>query len=229
MPIRDAVDSSNPESSLIQNRLTVAGFAITTLIFSGTFSLNLYTNIRQLYPDFEPKDFRIAFLHIEVALTLGFIMSVLTLVCFLLSQSLREDEVQWYRSKQWWFSVGQILLYLAFSQALSSSLTEVVFGIGMGSQRLGWMIGLFALPVWWLLLFIGPISYIKRIDLSKTRYGSRLLILVYVAAVLCILAANAWAYTLIDNNGVFSFSGFFKQLMQQLIQPATWYQPWDSE
>jgi hypothetical protein len=105
-------------------------------------------------------------------------------------------------SGQWWFSVGQILLYLALSQALTSSLTEVVYGIALGTESLfgvnsvAWWVGMSALPVWWFLLFVGPIHFIRirRVSKVPTTFGPPGLIAligVYVLAVLGILVLKA--------------------------------------
>jgi hypothetical protein len=92
----------------------------------------------------------------------------------LMSQQVKDGLVCWFMSKQWWFSVGQLLLYLSLAQALSSSLTEVTFGISLNSPSLALVIGLLALPVWWILLFAAPISFIYRVGVELTLTGHRL-------------------------------------------------------
>ena len=224
MSIDDVVKRSDPDSSIIQNRLTVAGFAIAALIFSGTFTLGLHTAFRLLNEEDPEIDFRIAFLHIEMTLAVGLTLSMLTLTCLLLSQHLKDSANRWYSSRQWWFSMGQVLLFLALAQALSSTLTEVVYGIGLASQRLGFWMGLFALPVWWMLLFVAPISFIRRVRKSLSR-GSCLLQLIYILAIALVLVFNAEAYRHKKRQD-FSTRTLLANIWEQIIQPAKWYEPW---
>jgi hypothetical protein len=174
MDFEDIFNEQDTANSLIQNRLTVTGFALTILIFSASFTLSLFNSFPQSVRGYYHGDF----LHIEVSLAIGIIVSVLAIACFLMAQQAKpvpEDatpkSVWWFQTKRWWFSIGQVLLYLSLTQALSSSLTEVVYGAGQANVILGILLGLVALPVWWFLLFLGPISFIWRFRWVLTRSG----------------------------------------------------------
>jgi hypothetical protein len=117
------------------------------------------------------------------------------------------------------------LLYLSLTQALSSSLTEVVYGAGQANVILGILLGLVALPVWWFLLFLGPISFIWRFRWVLTRSGLIALITVYAVFLSVVLGLNAEAYRLYENVA-FTAGAFLKEVVIQLVQPITWHQPW---
>src|SRR3712207_132190 len=104
MDFKDVFDDFNPPNSLVQNRLTVTGFALTVLIFSGGFTLGLFNSFPQELRGIYHSDF----LHIEVSLSLGVIGSMLALACFLLAQQTKSipkdsspETVLWFLSKQW--------------------------------------------------------------------------------------------------------------------------------
>jgi hypothetical protein len=228
MDFEDVFDDINPQNSLIQNRLTVTGFALTVLIFSGGFTLGLFNSFPQELRGIYHSDF----LHIEVSLSLGVTSSVLALMCFLLAQQARaipkdspSGTVLWLLSKQWWFSVGQILLYLTLTQALSAALTEVVYGAGQSSPALGLLLGIVALPVWLFLLFLGPVSYIWRFGWILTRSGLIALTALYGMFLIVALGLNAEAYRL-HSGDPFTVLTFVVRVLYQLIQPLTWHQPW---
>jgi hypothetical protein len=230
----DSTDASL-DSRVVQSRLTVTGFALTVLIFSGSFTTALHGTFTN-----GNIEYRTEFLHVETSLALGIIASVLAIGCFLMSLQASSLGASWYSwcfSRQWWFSVGQILLYLALSQALTSSLTEVVYGIGLGTtgllgiESVAWWIGLAALPVWWFVLFLGPINFIWRIGKgSTTEFGSSGLIAligVYLLAILGILVANAEAYAIRGSGAPLHIGQLPVAILYQIFQPVTWYLPWD--
>jgi hypothetical protein len=228
MDFEDVFDDIDPQNSLIQNRLTVTGFALMVLIFSGGFTLGLFNSFPQELRGIYHSDF----LHIEVSLSLGVICSVLALMCFLLAQQARaipkdspSGTVLWLLSKQWWFAVGQILLYLTLTQALSAALTEVVYGAGRSSSTLGLLLGVVAMPVWLFLLFLGPISFLWRFSWILTRSGLIALAALYGIFLIVVLGLNAEAYRL-HSDDPFTVCTFLLRVLNQLIQPLTWHQPW---
>jgi hypothetical protein len=230
-----STEAANLDSTVVQSRLTITGFALTVLIFSGSFTTALYGTFRN-----PAIDYRIAFLAVEMSLALGIIASVLAIASFLMSlqmTSSRPSWFSWFFSGQWWFSVGQILLYLALSQALTSSLSEVVYGIQLGTieplqgpQSVAWWVGVAALPAWWFLLFFGPIDFIRRISKNPTTFhspGLVALIVVYVLAVLGVLIASAEAYSIRGSGGFqLEVSEFPRAILHQIFQPVTWYGKW---
>jgi hypothetical protein len=84
---------------------------------------------------------------------------------------------------------------------------------------------LVALPVWWFLLFLGPISFILRFRRVLTRSGLFALITVYAVFLSVVLGLNAEAYRLYGNVA-FTAGAFLKEVVIQLVQPITWHQPW---
>src|SRR5215207_7960571 len=140
MDFKDIFNEEDTANSLIQNRLTVTGFALTILVFSASFTLSLFNS----FPQSLRGNYHGDFLHIEVRLATGIIVSVLAIACFLMAQQAKpvpEDatpkSVRWFQTKGWWVATGQVLLYLALTQALSSSLSEVVYGAGLANVILG--------------------------------------------------------------------------------------------
>ena len=224
MDFKDIFNDQDTENSLIQNRLTVTGFALTILVFSGSFTLSLFNS----FPQELRGGYQSEFLHIEVSLATGIIVSVLALASFLMAQQTKPvperaspESVLWLQTKRWWFSIGQVLLYLTLTQALSSSLTEVVYGAGLSNWILGILLGVVALPVWWFLLFLGPISFIWRYRQVLDRSGFFALIVVYVVFLFAILGLNAEAYRLIERTP-FTVTAFLIKFLTQLIQPLIW-------
>jgi hypothetical protein len=224
MDFKDIFNNQDTENSLIQNRLTVTGFSLTILIFSGSFTLSLFNS----FPQDLRGGYQSTFLHIEVSLATGIIVSVLTLASFLMAQqskpipqSASSESVLWFQTKRWWFSAGQVLLYLTLTQALSCSLTEVVYGAGLSNRILGILLGLVALPVWWFLLFLGPITFIWRYRRILNRSGLFALVIIYVVFLVAILGFNAEAYRLIQRTP-FTVTAFLIEFLNQLIQPIFW-------
>jgi len=221
MAIDDRLSTKPAELSLVQNRLTVAALALTVLVFAGSFSLSLSSLLR-------PNDYRTAFAQVEVPLAVGVVVSLLSIASFLFCQQASDAPRSLYGSRQWWFSVGHVLLSLALSQAMSASLTEIVFGIGQASRWLAWLIGLGALLVWWLLLVFGPVIYIVRVKqvLSTTEVSA--LVAVYVITLTSIWGANAEIYR-VQNGHPATLCHFAVNFLEQTYQPLTWYEPWPED
>jgi len=231
MTPRRAFDLEGSEIALVQNRLNVATIALTGLVFSGSFTLALSASLHRG----EPTDFRLEFLHILTALVLGITASLASIACFLQSQQSRRAEhndpasdspassnhaARWYSTSQWWFSLGQVFLYMSLSQALSASLTEVVFGVSLTAKTLGAVLGALACIVWWTFLFAGPIAFLRRMSPYQSAAERRALQIAYVFSVLLILTATGAAYNARGGGGL------IRNTFQQLYQPLAWHTSW---
>jgi hypothetical protein len=229
MTVQRAFSPEATEVSLVENRLNVAALALAALMFSGSFTLALFESFH--LP--QRADFRQEFLHILTALAIGVTTSIASIACFLQSQQSEqraaneEDDsngvrktTQWYRGREWWFSLGQIFLYMALAQALSASLTEIVYGISLGSNLLGILLGVLALPVWWVLLFFAPIMFLRRMRPFEVRAERWALHVIYGTLVAVSIALTGLAYSV--RGG----ATFIHSAADQLYQPLTWHQSW---
>ena len=210
-----------PKISFVQNRLTIAGLALSTLFFSASFSLSLYGS---LHPG-ETIDYRVEFAPIETSLALGVTACLLTIVAFLVSQQLTETSGQWYLSRRLWFSLGNVWLYLALSQAMSAGLMEIVYGVALFHQALGMTLGIVATPVWLLLLIGAPVHFILRTRPVFGRAEQRALLLAYVVSLGVILVTNAEVYRLRAKDPA-TPSALTVNVLVQFVQPLTWPQRW---
>lgn len=230
MTLQRAFNLEGSEISLVQNRLNVAALGLTALVFSGSFTLALFGSLRLGVH----TDFRLEYLHTLAALAIGITTSLASIACFLQSQQSGQPEAEkdsasphaithtahWFHSRQWWFCLGQIFLYMALAQALSASLTEVVYGVSLGRDALGLALGILALPVWWLLLFFGPATFLRRLWPFQSRSERSAAIVVYALTVTAILGISASAWS--TRGG----GAFGRSFVDQLYQPITWHQSW---
>jgi hypothetical protein len=229
MTVQRALSPEVAEISLVDNRLNVAALALAALMFSGSFTLSLFETLH-----LKPRtDFRLEFLHILAPLAIGVITSIASIACFLQSQqskqqSMSEEDASsvaprtalWYRGREWWFSLGQIFLYMALAQALSASLTEVVYGVSLSSNLLGILLGVLALPVWWVLLFFAPITFLRRMGRFEVRAERWALNVIYGTLVAGSIALTGLAYS-VRGGGT-----FIHNVADQFYQPLTWHQGW---
>ena len=112
-----------PPDSAVQNRLTVAGLVLATLFFSGSFALQSHSQAKT------GKAFPETFAYLEVTLTVGTLMAIISITCLLVCQQCIATDHTWYKSKRALFTVATIAQYLSISQAMSAGLTELVFGL----------------------------------------------------------------------------------------------------
>jgi hypothetical protein len=229
MTLRRAFNLEGSEISLVQNRLMVAALGLTALVFSGSFTLALFGSLRSG----APADFRLEYLHTLVALAIGITTSLVSIACFLQSQHSEQDAEQevesrpastsrphWFSTRQWWFCVGQIFLYMALAQALSASLTAVVYGVSLSRDGLGLALGILASPVWWVFLFFGPVMFLRRMWPFQTRSERSAVWVVYVLTLVTVLGVSASAWS--TRGG----GAFRRSFLEQLYQPITWHQGW---
>ena len=228
MGLRQVFRLEGSETALVQNRLNIAALALTALVFSGTFGLGLSSQLRP------PSDFRSSFVHLLVPIAIGVIASMASIFCFLQSQESEEAAPAdagsttpsagaagrpLYRARHWWFCLGQLALYISLAEALSASLTEVVYGVWRSSRILGLSIAVAAVPVWWSLLFVGPATLIYRMFWRRT--GFLAVAATYVCALVAVLLAMAAGYQ--ARGGGTLMSNF----VDQLYHPWTWASDWN--
>ena len=217
---QDYMDDS-PEISLVQNRLTAAGLVLTSLFFSGSFSLGLYSQLTKK----TMEEFRIDFVQVLTPLAFGATFAILAVAGLLLCQQLSPQSQRWVTSRRWWFSVSTIWIYLAASQAMSSGLIEVVFSVAQVSQFVANVIATLALPGWILLLFVAPTHVLYRAAKRMSPSEWRSMLVVYTVPLLSIILTTAQIYTLkaptTDEPYV-----FLKYVLWQLVQPLSWPHPW---
>jgi hypothetical protein len=230
MTLRRAFNLEGSEISLVQNRLNVATLGLTALVFSGSFTLALFGSLRLG----AQSDFRVEFLHTLVALAIGITTSLASIACFLQSQHSEPQAIEdssessrtstskphWFHTRQWWFCLGQIFLYMALAQALSASLTEVVYGVSLSRDGLGLALGVLASPLWWVFLFFGPVMFLRRMWPFQTRSERSAVLIVYVLTLVTVLGISASAWS--TRGG----GAFARSFVEQLYQPLTWHQGW---
>jgi hypothetical protein len=221
MTISGLITKDGPEISLIQNRLTVAGLSLTALFFSGSFSLALYGALREA----AKPDYRIEFAHIETAIALGAFGSFLTIASFLLCQQLNGANNHWFASRRWWFCAGTLWLYLTLAQAMSAGMTEIVYGVSLLHKTIGVVLGVWSTPVWWLLLFAAPINLLLRTRAVLSSNEHRTLWITYVATLLLMIITTGEIYRQRGHEPA-TPSAFLSNVLLQLVQPATWADPW---
>jgi hypothetical protein len=230
MTLRRAFNLEGSEISLVQNRLNVAALSLTALVFSGSFTLALFRSLR---PGAQ-ADFRLEYLHTLVALTIGIMTSLASIACFLQSQHSEPQRIEidressptpssnlhWFHTRQWWFCLGQIFLYMALAQALSASLTEVVYGVSLSRDGLGLALGILASPLWWVFLFFGPAMFLRRMWPFQAPTERSAVVIVYVLTLVTILGISASAWSTRGGGGL------PRSFLEQLYQPLTWHQSW---
>lgn len=225
LSIKSLKIDDGPADSAIQNRLTAAGFVLTTLFFAGTFALALNA---QFEPQFR-ADFRAEFAYLEVTMVLGAVLAIAAIAGFITCQQFDGSRASWYNSKRCWFIVANIFLYLALSQAMSAGLTELVYNIDVGlkAKVLAKTLAGAATLLWVLLLFIAPIHVVHS-WWPALRRGERVVsIFAYCCALAFVLGANATVYHL-QNGSPKTIGAVIENIAWQLVQPWMWPDPWDA-
>ena len=221
MSISKLSAAEGPEDSAVQNRLTAAGLVLTTLFFAGSFALALNAQSEQRRP------FASNFAYLEVALVVGALLAITAITALLACQQCSGSDRTWYRSKRAWFTVANVALYLALSQAMSAGLTELVFGIKerFNADLLAKALASAASVLWIVLLFIAPIHTIRS-WWKHFALGERVLVaLAYVASLTFLLTTNAAIYV-VQDKAPETFLVFLDNLIRQLLQPMMWTDPW---
>src|SRR5574341_240583 len=151
------------DNTLVQSRLTVLGFVLALLMFVTTALLALFSLEQK-----PPEKLVFEYLNTVVPIALAFPITLAAMLCLITSQV---DDADTNR-QMWWFSAGQILLYLALSQFLSSGMRNIVGGLanglrearpsGTATQIVVGVPVVLSMIVWLWLLFLAPIRYLLR-------------------------------------------------------------------
>jgi hypothetical protein len=220
--IKSLVDVDSHETSLIQNRLNVAGLAFTALFFSGSFSLSLHGSLADKTKP--APDYRIEFAHIEAAIALGVILCLLTVCSLLVCQQLPPNSTHSLRSRRLWFSLGTVGLYLTLSQALTAGLSEIVFGVARFHHSVGVALGVMATLAWVALVGAAPLHLIMR-HRADNPMEFRILLGVYAACIGAVFSTSAEVYRVQDCAPA-TADAFIANFIPQFFQPLTWSEPW---
>jgi hypothetical protein len=208
---------SERQLALVQNRLTVLSSVLALLIFVTVAVLALARA-----PGNE-RDMGWIFLRSFVPICVGFLLALCGMSCFLRSQ---------HFASQTWFTVGQLLLYLALSQFLAGGMSNFISGIAWGfsaremhSAASKFLIGSLVLVsevLWLYLLLVAPLSYlhgsteIVELD-AKQRTFLRTVFWSLLAAVV-LLDAMPY-YIRAGGTGTLEL---LWQVVSQLVQPLLW-------
>lgn len=204
-----------PSLSLIQQRLTVAGLVLVVLFFAGGFSRSVYADSAA------GGGYHVEFAFVELSVAVGACLAILAITSLILCEQIQEIE-QGLLSRRLFFSASTIWLYLALSQALSAGSTEIVYGIAQSSRIVAAIIGIFATPLWLLLLFGAPLHLILRFKNKQSTFERRALYAAYLMPLLLIFFTTAEIYRVQSKQ---NWSLLFL-LVSQLWQPLTWADPW---
>lgn len=209
------------DTGLVQNRITIAGFVLTLLVFTSTALLAFLAAAAQATPASERTNYVLSapwvYINTVVPIFFGFLFAFSSLILLLMSQELRRTSM---------FVLAEVFLYLAMSQALASGVGRIVVVIGFAA-RFGMEfhitvahlietgVRVLPLPIWWGLLFLAPVAKIRR--LSRKRSA----ILGYICGLSLLMVCSALGYEL-KRQGPSGALTFSLSLLEQLIQPVFW-------
>lgn len=221
MSISQLNGPEGPPDSAVQNRLTAAGLVLATLFFSGSFALQSHSQAKTA------KAFPETFAYLEVTLTAGTLMAIVSITCLLVCQQCIATDHAWYKSKRAWFTVATIAQYLSISQAMSAGLTELVFGLKHAFQAayLANMLAFAATLVWIVLLLIAPVHTLRSWWPHLYKGEHVMVGLGYALLLVFVLSSNGLIYLLQDGDPS-TFGSVLKAICLQLIQPMMWGNPW---
>ena len=209
------------DTGLVQNRITIAGFILTLLVFTSTIFLAFIALTVQGQDPSRRVEYVLSapwvYVNTILPVFLGFLLAITSIVFLLMSQQLH---------REWIFVLGEILLYLALAQFLAGGLSKianvVVLSALYGSRThpfIGYSIGLITkvvpLPLWWTLLFVAPLTKVRRLRERKQA------VIGYAGAVLLVLVSSALSFEL-KREGSAGLLTFLKSFMKQIVQPLFW-------
>lgn len=210
------------EIGLVQNRIAVSAACLSALFFSGSFSLSLF----QSGHSEGHTDYRVAFAHIGVAIVLGVVLFLVAIASFLLSEQVqRTDNEGRFFSAFFWFSLGQVALFIGLAMSLSAGLTELVYGLAQVHQGVAAAMAWGALVLWLFLLWVAPLLFLRRCRGSLTACTLRFLVGFYVFCLLASLSICAEVYRAREQVP-FTWSVFAQHFFEQVVQPLGWSDPW---
>lgn len=221
MSISQLNSPEGPPDSAVQNRLTAAGLVLATLFFAGSFALQLHAQSKTA------RSFAETFAYLEVALVVGALMAIASIIGLLACQQCLATDRAWYKSKRVWFIVATVAQYLSISQAMSAGLTELVFGIKHTFEAafLAQMLAVVASLFWVLLLWVAPVHALRSWWPHLWR-GERVVVLtLYLLLLAFVLLSNGMIYV-IQDGGPSTLGSVLWAMLRQLLQPMMWLNPW---
>jgi len=221
-------NSTDIDLNVGRSRLTILSIVLALFLFAtGVFiSLGEHYEVRPVW----------VFLTSFVPITIGFALTLASLLSFLLSQRLGADSA----CEIWSFCCGELLMYLALAQTLSGCLQNFVIAIEtvlrITPQELALapdvarnieelssgLSGLLLLAtglVWGLVIYAAPVLFLLRIGIP--RGGRWLLGAGYIVLLLVVFWISAFPYQIkarsVGKPG--TLGGYF---VSQFWQPALW-------
>jgi hypothetical protein len=209
------------DTGLVQNRITLAGFVLTLLVFTSTALLALLAATAQAKSASERTDYILTapwvYINTVIPIFFGFLFAISSLILLLMSQELRRTSL---------FVLAEVFLYLAMSQALASCVGRIVVVIGLAAKSgeefhttvarsIEISVRVLPLAVWWALLFVAPAARIRRLPQKRS------IILGYVSGLSLLMVCSALGYEL-KHEGPSGAVTFALSLLKQLIQPLFW-------
>lgn len=212
-----------------RTRLTILSITLALFLFATSVYLNLGGDlgVRPMW----------AFLGSFIDIMLGFAVTLLSLLLFVVCQRLSSVG----RCEPLTFAVGELLMYLALALALSGSLGRYVSALDLvlreipasrgldaaaasefagAAGTLSGTVTLVAGLTWGVLIYVAPAVFLVRCPLPRRR--KRWLAGGYLVTVLLVFWISAYPYYLKDRAAgrPASLSSYF---VRQLWQPALWH------
>lgn len=221
MSISQLNSPEGPPDSAVQNRLTAAGLVLATLFFAGSFALQLHAQSKTA------RSFAETFAYLEVAMVVGALMAIASIIGLLACQQCLATDRAWYKSKRVWFIVATVAQYLSISQAMSAGLTELVFGIKhtFDATFLAQMLAVAASLFWVLLLWVAPIHALRSWWPHLWRGERVVVVTLYLLLLAFVLLSNGMIYV-IQDGAPSTLGSVLWAVLRQLLQPMMWLNPW---
>jgi hypothetical protein len=204
--------------ALVQSRLSVLASVLSLLIFVTVAVLALAR-----IPGNE-RDMSWIYLSSLVPICVGFLLALFGMGCFLRSQ---------HFISQTWFTVGQLMLYLALSQFLASGMSNFISAMAGGfelhwgmhstaSRFLIWSLVILSEVLWLYLLLVAPLAYLHGSTQIVVLAAKQRIILrsVFWSLLVAVLLLDAMPYY-IRAGGTGTWELLW-QVVCQLGQPFLW-------
>ena len=211
-----------------RSRLTILSITLALFLFATSVFLDIgeQMEIRATW----------VFLTSFVAIVLGFSLTVLSLLLFLISQRLDSAG----NCEIWTFSCGELLMYVALAQTLSGGLGTYVSAIantlagvpgalalgpeatgafGKAASNLSGLLRLGTGLVWGIILYVAPVVFLLRVNLARSKRGW--LAVGYVALLLSVFWISAFPYHL-KARASGKPSNLGVHFTRQFCQPLLW-------
>src|SRR5712692_8042032 len=117
------------DTGLVQNRITIAGFVLTLLVFTSTIFLAFIALAVQGQDSTKRIEYVLSapwvYVNTILQIFLGFLLAISSIVLLLVSQQLH---------RQWIFVEAEILVYLALAEFLSGGLSKIANVVVMSAR-----------------------------------------------------------------------------------------------